>query len=93
MKIVVEVPDLPLDRTSSHTVASYVRAVLGLRALRWEIAQKLLEVERCKKAIAGRLQADALLAEAQNILDELTSDRVDKGGRRAVNPELSADPQ
>ena len=73
MKIVVEVPDLPLDRTSSHTVASYVRAVLGLRALRGEIAQKLLEVERCKKAIAGRLQAEALLAQAQGLLNDFDS--------------------
>ena len=73
MKILVEVPDLPRDRISCHAVASYVRAVLGLRALRREIAQKLLEVERCKKAIASRLQADVLLAEAQGLLDDLDS--------------------
>ena len=71
MRIIVEVPDLPSDSTSSHAVASYVRAVLGLRALRREIAQKLLEVERCKKAIESRLQAEGLLAEAQGLLDEL----------------------
>jgi hypothetical protein len=76
VKIVVEVPDLPLARTSSHTVASYVRAVLGLRALRREIAQKLLEVERCKKAIGGRLPAEALLAEAQGLLDDFDSKQV-----------------
>ena len=73
MRIIVEVPDLPLDSTSSHAVASYVRAVLGLRALRREIAQKLLEVERCKKTIESRLQAEGLLAEAQSLLDELDS--------------------
>jgi hypothetical protein len=73
VKILVEVPDVSPDRTSSHAVACYVRAVLGLRALRREIAQKLLEVERCKKAIAGRLQAEALLAQAQGLLDDFDS--------------------
>ena len=85
MKIVVEVPDLPRDRTSSHAVASYVRAALGLRALRREIAQKLLEVERCKKAIASRLQAEVLLAEAQGLLDDFDSNQsmlTNTGGKR-----------
>ena len=73
MKIIVEVPDVSPHRASSSAVACYVRAVLGLRALRREIAQKLLEVERCKKAIAGRLQAEALLGEAQGLLDDFDS--------------------
>ena len=65
MRIIEQEPDLPPDRTTSHAVASYARAVLALRALRGEIVQKLLEVERCGKAIASRLQAEVLLAEAQ----------------------------
>jgi hypothetical protein len=71
VRIIVEVPNLPPDRTSSHAVASYVRAVLTLRALRRETAQRLLEVERCRRAIESRLQAELLLAEAQCLLDEL----------------------
>jgi hypothetical protein len=76
VRIIEELQDLPPDRTTSHAVASYVRAVLGLRALRREIAQKLLEVERCKKAIGGRLPAEALLAEAQGLLDDFDSKQV-----------------
>ena len=71
MRIIVEAQDLPPGRTTSHAVASYVRAVLELRALRREIAHKLLEVERCKKAIGSRLQAEVLLAEARTLLEEL----------------------
>ena len=71
MRIIVEVQDLPRDRTSSHAVASYVRAVFGLRALRRELAHKLLEVERCRTAIESRLHAEVLLAEAQTLLEEL----------------------
>jgi hypothetical protein len=73
VRIIEEEPDLPPDRTTSHAVASYVRAVLALRALSREIAQKLLEVERCGKAIASRLQADVLRAEAQGLLDDFES--------------------
>jgi hypothetical protein len=72
VRIIVESPDLPPDRTTSHAVASYVRAVLAIRALRREIAHRLLEVERCKKAIENRLQSEVLMAEAQNLLDEFT---------------------
>jgi hypothetical protein len=67
----VKVQDLPPTRTTSHAVASHVRAVLELRALRRELAHKLLEVERCGKAIESRLQAEVLLAEAQTLLEEL----------------------
>ena len=81
VRIIVEAQDLPPGRTTSHAVASYVRAVLELRALRREIAHKLLEVERCKRAIERRLQAEALLAEAQTLLEEL--------GIEAVNDDHS----
>jgi hypothetical protein len=65
VRIIEEEPDLPPDRTTSHAAVSYVRAVLALRPLRGEIVQKLLEVERCGKKITSRLQAEVLLAEAQ----------------------------
>jgi hypothetical protein len=71
VRIIVESQDLPPDRTTSHAVASYVRAVLGLRALRQEVAQKQLEVARYRTAIESRLQAEILLAEAHGLLDEL----------------------
>jgi hypothetical protein len=71
VRIIVEAQDLPPRRTTSHAVANYVRAVLELRALRREVAHKLLEVERCRKAIESRLHAEVLLAEAQTLLEEL----------------------
>ena len=71
MRIIVEVQDLPPRRTTSHAVASYVRAVLEVQALRRELAQKVLEVERCRKAIDSRIQPEALLAEAQRLLEEI----------------------
>jgi hypothetical protein len=71
VRIVVEVPDLPPGRASSYTVASYVRAVLKLQALRGEVARTLLEVERCKNALSSRLQPGLLLAEADNLLRDL----------------------
>lgn len=71
MKISVEVEDLKPGLTNSYTVASYVRAILKLRALRREVANALLEVERRKKAINGRHLAGRQLAEAQRVLEEL----------------------
>jgi hypothetical protein len=71
VKIVVEVQDLEPGRATAYTVASYVRAVLKLRALRRELAQTLLEVERRKKALNSRSQPEVLLAEAQRLLEEL----------------------
>ena len=70
VRIIVDVPDLQPGR-ASYTVASYVRATLKLRALRRELAQAVLDVARCKKALASRGQAAKLLAEAQELLEEL----------------------
>ena len=74
VKIVVEVQDLPPGSASSYTVASYVRAVLKVRALRRELAHALLEAERCKKALRSRLQSGMLLAEAESLLEGLRSE-------------------
>jgi hypothetical protein len=71
VRIIVDVPDLQPQRASCYTVASYVRAVLKLRALRQELANAVLEVARCKKALASRRQANILLAEAQALFNEL----------------------
>jgi hypothetical protein len=71
VRIIVDVPDLQPQRASCYTVASYVRAVLKLRALRQELATAVLEVARCKKALASRRQANILLAEAQALFNEL----------------------
>jgi hypothetical protein len=71
VRIIVDVPDLQPERASCYTVASYVRAVLKLRALRQELANAVLEVARCKKALASRRQANILLAEAQALFNEL----------------------
>jgi hypothetical protein len=71
VRIIVDVPDLQPGRASSYTVASYVRATLKLRALRRELAQAVLDVARCKKALASRRQACSLLTEAQELLKEL----------------------
>jgi hypothetical protein len=59
------------DAPSSYSVASYVRAILKLRALRRDLAQAVLDVARCKKVLANRRQAANLLAEAQELLKEL----------------------
>jgi hypothetical protein len=71
VRVIVDVPDLQPERASSYSVASYVRAVLKLRALRRELAQAVLDVARCKKVLANRRQAANLLAEAQELLQEL----------------------
>jgi hypothetical protein len=70
VRVVIQVQDLPPGRASSYTVATYVRAVLKLRALRVEVARTLLEVERSKKALRSRLQAAILMAEAESLLEE-----------------------
>jgi hypothetical protein len=70
----VHVPDLQHGRASSYTVASYVRATLKVRALRRELGAALLEAERCKKTLRGRLQASALQAEAQALLAEFEAE-------------------
>jgi hypothetical protein len=70
VRVGIEVQDLPPGRASSYTVATYVRAVLKLRALRREVARTLLEVERSKKALRSRLQAAILMAEAESLLEE-----------------------
>jgi hypothetical protein len=71
VRIIVEVPDLPPGRATSYTVASYVRAVLALRALRQELTHAVLAVARRKEALARRHQGGTLLAEAQALLREL----------------------
>jgi hypothetical protein len=71
VRVIVDVPDLQPGRASSYSVASYVRAILKLRALRRELAQAVLDVARCKKVLANRRQAANLLAEAQELLEEL----------------------
>jgi hypothetical protein len=71
VRIIVEVPDLQPGRASSFSVASYVRAILKLRALRRELGQAVLDVARCKKVLANRVQAANMLAEAQELLREL----------------------
>jgi len=74
VRISVDVPDLQYGRTSSYTVANYVRAVLKVRALRRELGSALLEAERCKKALMGRLQANTLLAEAHALLAQFEAE-------------------
>jgi hypothetical protein len=71
VRIIVEVPDLPPGRSIPYSVASYVRAVLRLRALRQELTQAVLEVARCKEALAKRHQAESLLTDAKTLLEEL----------------------
>ena len=70
MRILVEVQNLEPGRTRSNAVASYVRAVLKLRALRRELAETLLEVERRKTTLNGRHLTGRDLAEAQRLLEE-----------------------
>ena len=71
MRVIVGVLDLQPGRASSYSVASYVRAILKLRALRRELGQAVLDVARCKKVLANRRRAANLLAEAQELLEEL----------------------
>jgi len=74
VRIMVDVLDLPLGRTTSHAVASYVHAVLKLHALRRELADVAVEVAKGKKMIASRYRGAGLLAEAQTMLKELGVD-------------------
>jgi hypothetical protein len=74
VKVIVEVRDVDAGRASSYTVANYVKAALKVRALRRELGQALLEVERWKKALKRRLQADVLVAEAEALLKELEAE-------------------
>jgi hypothetical protein len=71
VRIIVEVQDLQTERASCYTVGNYVRGVLKLRALRQELAHAVLEVARCKKALASRRHASVLLAEAQALFTEI----------------------
>ena len=73
----MEVEELQPGRTTSYAVSSYVHALLKLRALRRELAQTLLEVERRKKTLTRRSQPEVLLAEAQRLLEELGIEAVD----------------
>jgi hypothetical protein len=74
VRIIVEVPDLPPGRASSYTVATYVQAILRLRALRRDLAYALLDVEHRRNALKNRRQAAILMAEAQALLSELEND-------------------
>jgi len=74
VRLTVEVQDLPTGRAIPHSVASYVRAVLTLRALRRELATAAIEVARRKKVIASRQGAPFLLREAEALLRELGVD-------------------
>ena len=67
MRIIVDVPDLQPGRASSTYVASYVRAALKLHALRRELAQAVLDVVRCSKALASRREAGQLMEYALTI--------------------------
>jgi hypothetical protein len=71
VRIILEVQDLPPGRAVPYSIASYARAVLKLRALRQELTQAVLEVARCKEALARRHQAGTLLTQAQALLEEL----------------------
>jgi hypothetical protein len=74
MRIVVDVPDFRPGRTKSHAVASYVRALMTYQALRRDLAHPALEVARGKKTLAGRAQAETLMAEVQALCEELGVD-------------------
>jgi hypothetical protein len=65
VRIIVQVPDLPPGSTKSHAVANYVRALITYQALRRDLAHAALDIARCKKALADRLQAQTLMAEAE----------------------------
>jgi hypothetical protein len=73
VKIIV-VQDLDPGRAPSYTVATYVWAVLKIRALGRELGHTLLEAERRKAALMSTRQADALWAEAQAFLKELEAE-------------------
>jgi hypothetical protein len=74
VRVLVDIPDLPPGRVTSHLVANYMHAVLKLQALRRELAHVAVEVANCKKAIACRHQGAILLSRAQTLLKELGVD-------------------
>jgi hypothetical protein len=74
VRIIVEVPDLPPGSTKSHAVANYVRALITYQALRRDLAHAALDIARCKKALADRLQAQTLMAEAHALCEKLGID-------------------
>ena len=71
MRIVVDVPDLPPDLTKSHAVANYLRALVTYQTLRRELATAAVHVAHCKKVLASRVQAEALMTEAHALCEEL----------------------
>jgi hypothetical protein len=71
MRIVIEVPDLAPTCTRSHAVASYLRALVTYQALRRELATAAVHVAHCKKVVASRVPAHALMAEAQALCEKL----------------------
>jgi hypothetical protein len=71
VRIVVEVPDLPPGCTKSHAVASYLRALITYQALRRELGTAAVHVAHCKKVVASRVPAEALMAEAQALCEKL----------------------
>jgi hypothetical protein len=83
VRISVDVPDLQYGRASSYTMASYVRAVLKVRALRRESGSALLEAERCKKALMSRLQANTLQAEAHALLAQFEAEEQSYSDQRS----------
>jgi hypothetical protein len=71
---IIVVHDVGPERMPPHTVASYVWAVLKVRALRRELDQALICVEQFKTALMATSQADALWTEAQAFLKELEAE-------------------
>jgi hypothetical protein len=56
---------------STHAIAKYVRAAIKVQALRREFAQALVEMRAYKQALCSRANADSLMAEAQELCEEL----------------------
>ena len=74
MRIIIEVPDLPPGSTKSHAVANYLRALITYQAMRRDLAHAAFDIARCKKALADRMQAQTLMAEAHALCEELGID-------------------
>jgi hypothetical protein len=71
---VIFVQDVDPERIPPYTVATYVWAVLKVRALCRELDQTLIAVEQFKTALMTTDQADARLAEAQTFLKQLETE-------------------
>ena len=71
VRIIVEVPDLEPGRTKSHAVANYLRAALRVQALRSQFALAVLDMRRCKEALACRSHAGSLMSEAEALCEAL----------------------